>query len=239
MELYIIRHAQSYNNALANIQERVADPPLTELGHRQAAKLADYLARGVNVELARANVEMADLTTMRGFGITKLYCSAMYRSLQTTQPVAQALGLQPEVWLDIHEYGGIYLRENDQIVGYPGKTRGEILEEFPDYVLPDEVTDEGWWHGRPEDWPLCHARAIRTAHQLRKWAELTERVAIVSHGGFIDVLLKALLSQLPTRKVFFHHYNTAISRVDFAPEGESLDVLYLNRVDHLSLDMVS
>ena len=44
MQLYIIRHAQSYNNALTDWTERVSDPPLTELGEQQADLLAAYLA---------------------------------------------------------------------------------------------------------------------------------------------------------------------------------------------------
>ena len=46
MQLYIIRHAQSVNNALDDQRYRVSDPLLTEVGHRQAAMLAEHLAHG-------------------------------------------------------------------------------------------------------------------------------------------------------------------------------------------------
>ena len=51
MELIIIRHGQSANNALVDIGNREVDPPLTELGKRQAEVLAQYLSEGANHEL--------------------------------------------------------------------------------------------------------------------------------------------------------------------------------------------
>jgi 2,3-bisphosphoglycerate-dependent phosphoglycerate mutase len=175
MQLYIIRHAQSYNNALPDIRDRVRDPHLTDLGHRQAEAVADYLVAGVHPEQKfGTDAEATGVRTVQGFGITRLYCSAMYRALQTASYIGRALALNPEVWLDIHESGGIFLEHDDErgVVGYPGKTRREIREEFPGYLLPNGVTDEGWWdvsQGR-EDWFSCQGRAIRVAHQLRAWA---------------------------------------------------------------------
>jgi len=140
MELYIVRHAQSINNALANHWDRVCDPPLTELGRRQAEILAHHLATGKSPIPWEAD--------RRGYGITRLYCSPMWRALQTAQPVGQALGLAPEVWIDIHEHGGIYLDHGEAggTVGYSGKTRSEILAEFPNYTLPEAISERGWWH---------------------------------------------------------------------------------------------
>lgn len=240
MELYLIRHGESYNNALTDIEQRVPDPPLTDLGHQQAQYVADYLANGVNRELiARTVSETSGVSGQTGFGITKLYCSAMYRALQTASPIGQALGLDPEVWIAVHEYGGIYRKNGDEIVGYPGKNRSEILAEFPNYTLPDEVTEDGWWKNGMEDWALCHGRAIHTADQLRQRAASNERIAIVSHGGFIDALLKAIFYQLPTRHLFYHHYNTAVTRLDFDSEQEAVNVFYINRINHLPPELVS
>ena len=47
MQLYIVRHAQSTNNALADIRDRVCDPTLTELGERQAEIVGGHLAAGI------------------------------------------------------------------------------------------------------------------------------------------------------------------------------------------------
>jgi broad specificity phosphatase PhoE len=243
MRLYIIRHAQSFNNALSDLRDRVCDPPLTELGLSQADLLAETLAKGQRIEqMWGHSSEDTGVRHRIGVGLNKLYCSAMYRAMQTAYPISQALNLTPEVWIDIHEAGGIFLEHDDErgIVGYPGKCRSEIMEQFPDYVLPDEVSEDGWWgatRGR-EDWFTCQGRAIRVAHQLKEWADRDERIGIVTHGGFIDALLKALTNQLPGDQVFYHHFNTAITRIDFTDSGH-LDVRYINRIDHLSKDMIS
>jgi broad specificity phosphatase PhoE len=110
MQLYIIRHGQSSNNALADFSQRTFDPILTPLGQQQAEAVADYLASGRNLEqLVGATEEETGVKTEVGFHLTHLYCSAMYRALQTARPIGQAVGLNPEVWVDIHEGGGMYL----------------------------------------------------------------------------------------------------------------------------------
>lgn len=241
MELYIIRHGQSTNNALADERLRTFDPPLTAIGERQAELVAAYLADGrnrdpwVNPATGQSRPE-----TGTGFGITHLYCSAMYRALQTARPIAEALGLQPEVWVDIHEHGGIYLETDGTVTGYPGKSRGEILAEFPHYTLPDAITEAGWWAIEKGMEPLdsAYGRAITVANALRQRAESDERIALVTHGTFIDALIKALFYQLPSRQMFYMHYNSAISRIDFMARDRML-VRYLNRIAHLPPELVT
>lgn len=245
MELYIVRHGQSTNNTLGPdlVHTRVKDSPLTELGHRQAAIVAQYLADGEHPELRLgSHAESYQREQRRGFGITRLYCSAMDRALQTAQPISAALGLRPQVWVDIHEHGGIYLEESAGVfTHYPGMTRAEILARFADYDLPDDLTDRGWWSRATPDHETevdIHARARRVADKLWTWAETDERIAIVSHGTFIDRLLKALFNQSPAESLRYFHYNTAITRVNFYPNGR-LALHYLNRVDHLPNDLIS
>ena len=108
MEFYIIRHAQSANNALLDQRQRVQDPPLTELGHRQAEIVAQHLVTGVDPEQKIDAPEGVTAAHGRqGYGLSRLYCSAMHRSLQTAWPIARAVGLVPDVWIDFHVSGGI------------------------------------------------------------------------------------------------------------------------------------
>lgn len=246
MELYIIRHAQSYNNALPNQKDRVPDPHLTELGLQQADLVARHLAEGVNLEMRVGSNQEATHTEVRqGFGITKLYCSAMFRAMQTAKPISTALGLTPEIWIDIHEHGGIYTTdpETGQDIGLGGKTRSEIMAEFPGYVITDAITEAGWWTGGFEPWVDCHGRAIRVAMALRHRAwegdtHNTERIAIVTHGGFIDALIKALLNHSPSPGYFHHNFNTGISFIHFT-RYKHIDIRYLNRIGHLPAELVS
>jgi 2,3-bisphosphoglycerate-dependent phosphoglycerate mutase len=237
MRLYIIRHAQSTNNALDNQQHRVQDPGLTQLGERQAELLARHLATGIELIPALYRAEEG---VQSGYGISRLYCSPMWRSLQTAQPVGKVLRLQPHVWTDIHEEGGIYLDAGDGSgrVGYPGKSRQEIEAAYPSFVLPDDITECGWWNRGFEEKDVFHARARRVAEKLREWAPTDERIALITHGGFTNALLKALFDNLPNPHIFYQHHNTAITRLNFRDDG-FIDIQYVNRVDYLPPDMVS
>jgi broad specificity phosphatase PhoE len=154
----------------------------------------------------------------------------MWRALQTARPLGEALDLAPEVWVDVHE-------QVRAMETYAGSTRQRIQSAFPDYVLPDEITQEGWWNRAGESPSECMERAIRVAEALRDRAEFDETLAIVSHARFIDSLLKAFLNQLPGSDCWYHHFNTGISRLGLG--GRRLDIRYLNRVDHLPPTLVS
>ncbi len=245
MELYIIRHAQSVNNALPDQSQRVCDPHLTGLGQKQAARLGHHLATEPHPEqIYGRDPEETSVETVQGYGITRLYCSAMHRSLETATAVSDAVGVRPEIWVDLHESGGIFLdhRDGRGIVGYPGMTRSEIKAEFPNVVISDEVRDTGWWDSEAgeEDWPTCQGRAIRVSRRLWQWADegVQGPVAVVSHAGFMEALLKAIFGRLPGAELTIHHFNTAITRLDLGPARE-VHIRYLNRVPHLPQDFVS
>ncbi len=241
MILYLIRHGQSTNNLLAEelrnrhgpfsvpydtyMSQRVAEPPLTAIGEAQAKSL------GVYVNELR---------------ITRLYSSPMLRSMQTMRPIAEAMNLAPSVWTDLHEQGGLFLRPgaDAEATGFPGLNRSEVEEMFPGY-LSDGIGEKGWWHGAEEDMASCYARAVRVAGTLRQMAQDTDNgiIAAISHGTFMDSLLKALLGRLPGNDFYFNHHNTAITRVDFvrSQTNSNLSVLirYTNRVDHLTAEFMT
>jgi 2,3-bisphosphoglycerate-dependent phosphoglycerate mutase len=237
MQLHIIRHAQSTNNALDDQRFRVSDPLLTETGLRQAELLAEHLAHGSGRFTPSTHPSSA---AGGGYGITHLYCSPMRRTLQTALPVSQALGLKPEIWIEIHEYGGIWLDHGDAggVRGYPGMTRGEIKSQFPSYTIPDGVTERGWWQGAQEEPEPFLARAAWVVDTLHSWAERNERVAIITHGAFIDGLLNMLLKVTRVQPVYYHHDNTGISLIDFRRDGK-LSIRFVNRLDHLPADMIT
>lgn len=243
MELYIIRHAQSTNNVsmIYNSSDRVADPPLTELGFQQAEVVAHYLATSHDIDRWVDQIPDGQ-ESPKGFRFTKLYCSPMLRTLQTALPISRALNLQAELWVDLHEHGGLHLDYGDErgIVGFPGLARSAIQAQFAGFHLPASITDEGWYNPaqKAEDIGGCMARAVRVANMLRAQAAFSECIALVTHGTFTDTLLKALFNLLPNHSLRFSHYNTAITRLDFQADG-LVKLRYLNRVAHLPPDMVS
>lgn len=240
MRLYLIRHAELTNNKLATSggdwRTRSHDPSLTELGFKQAALLADHLAQAADHPAHLGG----------GYDFTHLYCSPMLRTLQTAQPVAKVLGMNPEVWVDIHEVGGIFLEKEAGVVeGFPGLTRTEITAQFEGYVLPDEITEDGWWNveqGR-ETAAQFLSRALRVTLSLKERTHNEETIALIVHGAFIDAVLKAFLNQLPSHpeQLFYGHYNTGITRIDFNERNgrDHMSIHYMNRVDHIPTDMRS
>ena len=93
------------------------------------------------------------------------------------------------------------------------------------------LTDTGWEQAK--------RLARRVADELRSRFEGSEeRVALVSHGGFGNFLIHALLRDGAEEGVYYGHQNTAITRIDFSESGP-VRVRYLNRVEHLPTDLVS
>ncbi len=125
--LYLIRHAQSANNALAE-EERVPDPGLTPLGHLQAMRL------GVR---------------MRGLSIHKIYCSGFLRALETARYLAAAKEMIPHVRQDLFEQGGCYAGFRvGELVPKPGMGRSEIANRYPKWEIDSRISEAGWWTGQ-------------------------------------------------------------------------------------------
>ncbi|MBT3345059.1 MAG: histidine phosphatase family protein [Gemmatimonadetes bacterium] len=228
MDLFLIRHGESANNAVTDLSKRVADPNLTDLGRQQAEQLAAGLIEGRHLYPGERE---------QGKVLDRLYTSAMRRSLQTSAPTSAALNLPAAVWIDVHEMGGLWVTDphTGEPVGATGVTPDQLEQELPGAVFRDtEISDKGWWTGGQESPSACQGRAIAVAAELRAQATGTvfhERVGIVSHGDFISALLKALLDGLPGPAVKYHLGNTGISRLHLG--GEGTVVHYVNRVDHL------
>ena len=137
MRLLIIRHAESANNSLMSqiarqnnedyMLKRSPDPSITELGMRQAELLAKHLAGEPPADAPPGGKGQ--------YGITHLYCSPMLRTLQTARPTAKALGIRPNIWIDIHEHGGMFAgnpHTGENFLVHSGLTRADILRDYPD-----------------------------------------------------------------------------------------------------------
>lgn len=252
MHLYFIRHAQSTNNDLYTRTRssigREADPPLTELGHRQAQALAQFLAPGDRPNEAQLVGEYAARHGRLGVALTHLYCSLMIRAVQTGSYIAEVTGLPLVGWPDVHEVGGLHKIDEatGEDVGIPGPDRAWFAAEYPHFVLPDTLGMTGWWDRQRE----AVVEAIPRAQTV--WSQLLERhgnthdsVAIVSHGGFFQSLMTGLLSaddrltalHLDEAEVWFGVSNASISR--FEIENGQIAVRYLNRVDYLPDELIS
>jgi 2,3-bisphosphoglycerate-dependent phosphoglycerate mutase len=239
MDFYFIRHGQSQNNALyasgQPLTYRTHDPELTDLGRRQAALLAESLARGG----PSLNGAQRDEHNHAGFGLTHLYTSLMVRAVATGAIVAERLGLPLLAWVDWHEEGGLFLETEPGVFEEkPGHGRGYFAREYPALRLPESLTDAGWW-GRglepAEERPQRARRVV--AELLARHAESDDRVAVISHGGFYNHFVAALQEVEPPYRLHFHMNNTGIARIHLTPRGRH--VVYQNRCEHLPAELIT
>jgi broad specificity phosphatase PhoE len=203
MHLYLLRHGQSEGNVLC-----VAglDPPMTELGHRQIQLAGERLAWQ---------------------GVAYLYCSPLYRALQTAGILRSQLSLEPivdpvfcEIW------GG----------DWRARTRRELLADFPWANLPDSL--ENRWHPTvAETVEEVAARAIRAlAYLSERHRGAQDRVCLVGHVMFGAALIRSLLLGREDRDIAFALLNGSLTAIDCkADGGRSVDSV--NDVSHLPANM--
>jgi 2,3-bisphosphoglycerate-dependent phosphoglycerate mutase len=244
MHLYFIRHAQSTNNALYASGDdktpRVHDPGLTDLGRRQAERLADFLAEGrANGQPVLSANHAHDPQNRRGFPLTHLYCSLMVRAVSTGAPIAARLGLPLHAWMDWHEEGGLFLEtEPGQYEARSGQGRAFFTREYPVLVLPETLGDEGWSTEGFEPYERRPERARRVLRELlERHGAGDDHVGVISHGGFYTHFLAALLDLSPPYQLHFAMNNAAVSRIVITPQGRY--VVYQNRCEFLPAEMVT
>lgn len=239
VRLVIVRHGQSSNNAayarhaaasVAAVPQttrsaweyegRVPDPPLTDLGVRQAVALGAALADG------RAP-----------FVPTHLYSSLTTRAVQTARPLAEATGLPVVLRPDLHEVGGIH--EFDAATGTrhprPGATLRALRAENPAVVPgPGVMTDEDEpWHGGVEATDeLAVPRAAGLLADLRAAHGPDDVVVLVSHQYFAQFLLAPLVGFSGPPWQRFRIDNTAHAHLHLREDGAR--VAWVNRHDHLA-----
>jgi len=241
LELYFIRHGQSTNNVLYEgdhedyMMERDTDPDLTQKGREQARLVAAHLASSYMNN-------GYDPQNRNGFGLTHLYCSLMIRAVKTGIVISKTTRIPLMAWPEVHETGGIFeMKRNDgQMIalGKPGPGRSYFENNFPELVLPEEMSENGWWGRDKETRENYDNRAqaivkrIKTDHLGRD-----HRVGIVTHGGIFTHILKALFD-VRADQYWFLMNNCGITRVDIEDDGHVL-LAYMNKTDFLPGHLVT
>jgi 2,3-bisphosphoglycerate-dependent phosphoglycerate mutase len=190
MELLLIRHARPER---VESVEGPADPPLSALGRRQTAALADWLAAGAGDE-----------------PIDAVVTSPLRRARETAEPLAAALGLPaPEADAALAEY------DADALAYIP-------VEEL-------KAAGDPRWMELPADIAGFQERVMAGVARVVA-AHPSRRIALVCHGGVVNVIVAAVLGLGP-RMLFLPGY-TSVSRVLVASTGER-SLASLNETGHL------
>jgi len=246
-KLYLIRHAQSENNAIwdgsgDHQPGRKVDPEITAAGHRQAEVLSTHLAH----PQAEPRQHPFQAATLPHFGLTHVYCSLMTRSILTAEHIASACELKLQALPDIFEKHGMYdVDEQGNLQGQAGPGREYFNERFPRLELPDDFNDAGWWNRPVEDETSFLQRMKNVVAAVRQRLHGSDdHVAMVVHGDFIDQFVNELMGVVRHQPNYDNHWvanwtfhNTSISRFDFVQGAHN--VVYLNRIDHLPNELVT
>jgi broad specificity phosphatase PhoE len=192
VQLLLIRHALP----LRSEPGQGSDPDLSEEGIEQAKRLPDALAR---------------------FPVTRLVSSPQVRSVQTAQPVADALGLTVEVDERLAEY--------DRDMGHYIPIE-QIAAEFPEELarlaqghLPSSVDEIAFL-----------ARINAGIRDVVAASDHDDTVAVFSHGGVINGLLHTILG---TEKILSFNVDYAgVTRLLSSRDG-NLYVASVNGTEHV------
>jgi broad specificity phosphatase PhoE len=182
-QLLLIRHGQSTWNAQGRIQGW-ADPPLDEIGHDQAGKLANRLR-------------------CEGHELAAIYSSPLVRARHTAEEIGRVFELPVQTDDRLREHG---------VGQLTGLSSTQVEEQFPDWI--DARQGGRVWVVPPsgEDRDAFIQRAVSVMTDIVAH-HLDQTVAIVSHGGTLGVYLAHLLELPLHRSLPFQFDNTGLSIV--------------------------
>jgi 2,3-bisphosphoglycerate-dependent phosphoglycerate mutase len=183
LDLLLVRHGESLaytDGTLFPLAAGHGDPPLSPLGEEQAVRTAARLATA---------------------GIEAIYVTTLCRTVQTARPLAERLGMAPEVEAGLREVflgeweGGIYRKMVAS--GHPVSL--QVLEQERWELIPGAESDEAF------------AGRVRDAIGRLAAAHPGQRVAAFTHGGVISQALALATGSRPF--AFLGAENASVSRL--------------------------
>ena len=185
MELTLVRHGQSTANRDGILQGQF-DAPLTELGRRQARQLGTWFARH----------EMS---------WDAVYCSPLSRARDTARIITDGLGRAPA--LEVPDLMELHAGE---MQGKPAPVR----EQHPSYFARGLAGIGDYTEFGGESYEAIQARVGRLLALLsERHRAAADRVLIVSHGGLMFQLTKALICQPVPHVLMIKFGNCSATRI--------------------------
>ena len=190
--LVVIRHGETAWNASTRIQGHT-DIPLNDHGHRQAQLLAQALAEAEPIDA--------------------IYSSDLQRAHATALAVAQATGapLRTHVGLRERAFGEFEGRSFDHIETELPQAAQLWRTRVPDWSPP----------GGGETLLLMQQRVLTTLDELAQ-QHLGQHIALVAHGGVLDILYRAATQQGLQAPRSWHLGNATINRLLWTPQSLTL-----------------
>ena len=185
-QLLLVRHGQQLSGENRSADER-RDPPLTELGHRQARAAAAHVAAE---------------------RLAAVYCSTMRRACQTAAPIAERHGLAVEPVEGLHEV--------ELLRGVPAEDEVRALLDGPEVSAANELfLQSRRWDVFPHSESSAELRS-RVVGAIEGILDRHpgDTVAVVCHGGVINAYLAHLLEI--QADMWFRPAHASVHRLWFA-----------------------
>lgn len=221
LELYIIRHGQTFGNLGQKMEGfselDMKDVPLTPNGQRMAELLGERF---------------------KNYPFDAVYSSGLRRAMMTATELVKR---QPEngsheikILPLLSENGG---KEEE----YPGLSFAEAKEHFPFAALADGYTENDRMISFTAGWNDAQQleRAKKVVSYIKSHHGNGEKVAITAHAAFNTFLCLALMGLDPEAVTFDPHFlNTGVTKFYLFKKGTGrygIDVVlaYLNDLSHL------
>lgn len=149
---------------------------------------------------------------LQGEAITTIYASDLARAHETARALASVKGLSVVTDEGLRERGfGIF----------QGKTFAEIEAAWPELALRWRKREPGFAPEGGESLLAFRERVTRTAHRLVA-SHPGEQIALVAHGGVMDVLYRAATGQELQAPRTWETRNAAINRLLWNGQGFTL-----------------
>jgi probable phosphoglycerate mutase len=168
----------------------------------------DLNARG-RWQAQRAGQALADS------GISAIYCSDLRRARDTALAIAQHSGIAPT---DLRLEPG--LRERS-FGDFQGLTYDEVGALHPEDALRWKQRDPHWAPPGGESPAALHQRIATTLHAIAA-QHPGEHIALVSHGGVLDMLYRLATGQALNAARTWELGNCAINRLLYTPQALTL-----------------
>lgn len=215
MRLFIVRHGQTCPREYVGGDWDLprADPPITELGHRQAVLTGE--------EMKRVNFA------------GRIISSPFTRTLTTAACIARSCGLP--VHLDARFREIVKTRESME--GFAGKPLTQLREEFP-CLARDAQLEPKWWREEAETYEdVCR----RVEPLIRDVILRGEDCVLVGHGASTVAANSILMERARMRCVpeVFSAQGVNCSLSEYHIEGGKVRPIRMYSVSHIPLDMVT
>jgi probable phosphoglycerate mutase len=192
-QITAVRHGETAWNAQSRLQGHL-DIDLNDLGRWQAQ---------------RVGLALADS------GITTIYCSDLRRAHDTALAIVQHSGISAT---DLRLEPG--LRERS-FGSFQGLTYEQVSTLHPEDALRWKQRDPHWAPPGGESPTALHQRIAATLHAIAA-RHPGEHIALVSHGGVLDMLYRLATGQTLNAPRTWELGNCAINRLLYTPQALTL-----------------